>query len=265
MTDLGTATAVSWPLGTTVATVVLTVTNPDGTTATPAVSETTGTYSATVATTQPGRYRLSWAKDAAPAAKYTDILDVWPADPRFLISLSDARSALSLSTAITTYDEDLRLYIAACTVVIEDITGGILTQTRTQKADGGRHAITLNARPNPDLPVTVTVDGTALASTGFIVDYEAAIVYAVNGGWFPAGRQNVAIAYTVGSNVIPPNIRLATSELLRHMWQVGKQASRPAWGDAADSEAMSTTPSGFAVPNRVIELCAANPRLPGLA
>lgn len=261
MTDLGTATAVSWALGTAEVTVVLTVTNPDGTTVTPAVTETTGTYTATVTTAQPGRYLLSWA---GPATNYTDILDIWPADPRFLISLADIRNSLGLRPGDTSSDDDLRLYSAACTVVIEDITGGILTRTRTQTVDGGRHAITLNARPNPDEPVTVTIAGTALAAGDFTVDYEAAIVYAANDGWFPSGRQNIVIGYQVGSSVIPPNIRLATSELLRHMWQVGRQASRPAWGDSADSEGMDTTPSGFAVPNRVIELCAANPRLPGI-
>ena len=124
--DLGAATAVSWVLGVASQTVVLTVTAPDGTTATPTVTETTGTYSATVATALPGRYLLSWVKAAAPAAAYTDILDVWPADPRFIISLDDARAAVAWTAGNTAKDDTLRLFVAAATVVIEDIAGAVV-------------------------------------------------------------------------------------------------------------------------------------------
>ena len=57
--DLNNATPASWALGTTGATVVLTVTRPDGVTATPSVTEASGVYTATVSTPLAGRYILS--------------------------------------------------------------------------------------------------------------------------------------------------------------------------------------------------------------
>jgi len=264
--DLGSATLVTWPLGITALTAVLTVRLPDGTTATPAVAETAGgNYSATVATPQAGRYLLSWSKAAAPATTYVEILDVWPADPRFLISLEDGRQQLNWT--LTDDDADLRLYIAACTPVIEDIVGAVLQSTEIQYADGGKTGVALWQRPvlDEDRQVTeLVVDG--VVSTDYVVDENAAIVYAGSStapSRFPSGRQNIKITYVAGSNLIGPNIRLATRELLRHLWAIGRQANRPAFGD----EPLDTvhTPSGFAVPKRVIELCQANPSLPGIA
>lgn len=264
--DLGATTTVSWRLATSGASVVLTVTNPDGTTDTPTVTEATGTYSAAIETAQPGRYLLSWAKAAAPAAAYSDILDVWPADPRFLISLADAKSALRMPANVTTDEEDLRLYIAAATVVIEDIVGVVLLTEQEQYSDGGKTGVALWQRPDRDAPLTVTVAGVLLGDSEYTVDYNAAIVYAgssTSPTRFPTGRQNIKITYTAGSTVISPNIRLATRELVRHNWQVGQQAHRPAMGNEPDGQ--SYTPSGFAVPKRVIEWCSATPRLPGMS
>jgi hypothetical protein len=62
---------------------------------------------------------------------------------------------------------------------------------------------------------------------------------------------------------VPQNVRLATRELVRHHWQIGKQGQRPGGGGAPSAEAW--TPSGFAVPRRVIELCGGNARIDGFA
>lgn len=267
--DLGAAHQVSWVLGTAGLTVELRVTLPDGTTTSPTVAETSGAYSATVDTPHAGRYLLSWATVGPPAAAYSDILDVWPADPRFLISLQDARQSIQYPGIITGDDAELRLFIAAATPVIEDIVGAVLTRTITQTTNGGKTGVALWERPSTRAGggvTSVTVNGVALQETGYTVDPDAAIVYCGSStapARFAAGRRNVVIVYETGTEVIPPNIRLATSELVRHLWQVGHQGQRPDWSEPA--AATGHTPSGFAVPKRVIELCSASPRLPGIA
>ncbi|MBX3435955.1 MAG: hypothetical protein KF861_00470 [Planctomycetaceae bacterium] len=266
--DLGAAQAVSWKLGEPGVTVILTVTTPDGSTVTPTVTEDAGTYTATVETTWPGRYLLGWAKDAAPAAAYTDILDVWPADPRFLISLAAARAAVGWGVNDTKNNDDLRLFTAAATPVIEDIVGAVLMRSIVQTSDGGKTGIALWERPASATDVTqVKVNGAVQDAGTYTVDPNAAIVYAGSSNAptrFPFGRQNIEITYTTGSNQISPNVRLATAELVRHLWQVGRQGGRPGWGADESAEAQVYTPSGFAVPKRVIELCAPTPRLPGI-
>ncbi len=263
--DLGAQAAVSWSPTSGVQTgVALTVTKPDGSTELPTVTENGGTYTATVESPFPGRYLLRWTSDTDA---YTDVLDVWPEDPRFIVGLGDARAALNIRASDTTNDSDLRLYIAAATVVVEDIVGAVLVRQVEQSADGGKTGIALWERPDPDAVITVTVNGAVLEQDGFTVDYNAAIVYC--GGQqstvsFPRGRQNVVVNYSSGGQAIAPNVRLATRELIRHLWQVGKQATHSTYGHEAEG-APATTPSGFAVPKRVIELCASTPRLPGIA
>jgi hypothetical protein len=245
-------------------TVTLTITNPDGTTATPTTTEISGVYSAEVACTLPGRYVLSWL-DTTDTFTYVDTLEVWPADPRFLISLNDAMESLQWTNAQRVEDgPKLRLYVAAATDVIEDITGAVLARTVEQHADGGRTGVLLWERPAEI--ISVTVNGTPTES--YIPNLNAAIVYSKpDGSRFAQGRQNIVITYRVGGEKVSPSIQLGTRELVRHLWQVGQQALR---GDGAeqinlDPRQMSFTRTGFAVPNRVIELIGNQHALPGIA
>src|SRR5690606_30848525 len=136
---------------------------PDGTSVSPAptVSYADGTFSAAFLADQPGRYVLHWT-DTTDTLTHTDILDVWPADPRFLISLDVAATGLRWRPADKVKNlESLRLYVAAATEVIEDIVGAVLVRTIVQPADGGRSGVALWERPSEIL--SVTVDGQAFS------------------------------------------------------------------------------------------------------
>ena len=114
----------------------------------------------------------------------------------------------------------------------------------------------------PSEIVSVTVDGTA--STSFIADLNAGIVYAGTlGTQFPFGRQNVVVVYRTGAETVPASILQAARELVAHMWQIGMQSPQP--NPAAGAPEKYKTPSGYLVPNRVAELCGSHYKLPGLA
>lgn len=258
--DVGDSVALSWALGS-AGTVVLTVTAPDGTTSTPAVSGSS-TYTATVSAAQAGRYTARWVSTGATVAAHVDVFDVWPTDPRLIISLDDAKAALNITT--TTHDDELRLYVAACTDVIEDIAGPVLRRTLVETFDGAGDSLPLSARA---LSVTsVTEDGVTLAASDYVLNAGTGVVTRVAGTtpllWSP-GCQNVTVTYVAGASSVPPHVVLAARELLRHLYAQGQQGSRPAFGS---SEAdMASTPSGFAVPLRVLELLAPRRAVPGLA
>lgn len=263
--DLGTTTTVEWNRGSAATghSVTLTVTRPDGTTITPTVGDTAGVFSADVPGSLPGRYLLTWL-DTTDTVKATDTLEVWPADPRFIISGADAVAALGWNAAtIEAKGDSLRLYIATATAVIEDIVGAVLIRTVVQTSDGGRTGVALWERPSAI--TSVVVDGTAWAD--YVANLNAAIVYASkHGAQFPSGRQNIVITYTTGDAEIPPNIQLAARELVRHLWQVGQQVpAQPSQTGDYTQQPMGMTPSGFAVPKRVLELCRPNHALPGIA
>ncbi len=268
--ELGTVYTASWALGVAdvLADIDITVTRPDGEELTGVGSVTVGsgaaasTYSATIPTPIPGRYFIRWQRTTTgQQATRTDVLDVWPEDVRMIIGLDDARKGLNYRDANTSDDGLLRIVIASATAVIEDIVGPVVTDTVTQVADGGRTGIALYDRATAI--TSVTVDGVALNADQYTFDENAGIVYA--GGSksiteFAWGRQNITIVYAVGGQVIAPNVRFATMELVRHLWQIGHQAIRPA-GPAAAAADATYSPMGFAVPKRVIELLAPNIRL----
>lgn len=237
--------------------VACSVTQPDGTVTTAAVVNTgTGTYSAGFTPAQAGRHLIRWVATGANASSYTDVFDAFPANPRFLISLNDLREALNLAATNTTHDAELRLYLAAATLVIETIDRPYLTQSRTHTFDGGRKSLVL-----PETPIsTVTsitnspTPGTTetLPTSTYRVDEFAGVIHYYLGR-FPAGSRNITVSYTVGDTVVPPNVVLAARELCRHWWQRSQQSPRPSFGGAsADGDTVYV--ANYAVPYFVIGL-----------
>lgn len=268
--DLGTVTTVTWARGVAdhAGAITLTVTRPDGD-ALAGVGTVTASgtsYTATVPTPIAGRYFLRWLDTTGNDLAYTDVLDVWPQDVRLIVSLDDIRKGLSLGTANTADNDLLRLVAASATPIIEDIVGTVVSEQKTQIADGGKSGVALYERATEI--VSVTVGGVALAADEYVFDRNASIVYA--GGTtsptvFDWGRQNVTIVYKAGNDTIAPNVRFATMELIRHLWQIGHQAQRPGMGPLAVAADAQYTPMGFAVPKRVIELLQASARVDGFA
>lgn len=260
--DLGAQASVKWATAPAEGPYALAVTRPDGLLLVPAPVPT-GAGAGTVAAFVPamaGRYLLSWS--VAGAAAYTDVLDVWPTDPGFLISLEEAAAGLQLPANVDPAKlQDLRLYNAAATPVIEDITGPMLAATKTYTGWGGESAVILPHLPNQIL--SITVDDVPVLN--YVPDLASGIVYGgTRAGLQPFGSGELVITYRIGASVIPPNIRLAARELVRFWFQGGMQGSG---GNVrgARPEADTFTPSGYAVPRRVMELCGPNEQIGGFA
>ena len=188
---------------------------------------------------------------------------------RGLITLDDIKRSLSMPSTTTSEDSDLEGYIEAATPVIENIVGPVLQRTQTSLFDGGRNAIRL---PWPVTQiVAVLADGTALAEYVGLPD--AGVIYADGaGGCFASGSRNIAVTFIVGVATldqsgtpqgVPPHVKLATRELVRHWWQIGRQASHgyAAGGDPDDGGGLT----GFAVPRRVTELLKPSALIGGFA
>jgi hypothetical protein len=257
--DLGAKATVRWPTAPDTGPYALAVKKPDGVTLDPAPTVTgyRESVQAEFVPSMPGRYLLSWTANGAGA--HTDVLDVWPQDPQFLISIDEVLAGLRLPpNADPAKAQDLRLYLAAATPVIEDITGPMLAATKTFTTQGGRASVVLPHMPTQILGITV--------GGAPVVDYQADLESGViDGGARSFGNGALVVTYRVGNAEIPPNVRLATRELVRFWWQGGMQGSGGGGvrGSQADSEAF--TPSGYAVPRRVMELCAPHQQLGGFA
>jgi hypothetical protein len=176
-----------------------------------------------------------------------------------LISLEYAQEGLNFKTPDVARDADLSAYVVAATAVIESVVGAVAPVTRTRKFAGGTSAVVL---PEPASAVTsVTEDGDA--TTDYVFDAASSIVYAgdpAGSRTFTDGVLAVTVVYTAGYATVPQTLQLATRELVRHWWQQGKAANRPAFGEAGEP---SGPPMGFAVPKRVMELCQPYVKVPG--
>lgn len=188
-----------------------------------------------------------------------------------ILTLVDARKALRLGAADTSNDDDLTAtYVPAVTAVVEDLCGPVMRASgRVATFNGGRASVLL---PSACKSVeSVTEDGVALLpDVDFTVNPVAGIVYrgaTPCAGVFAYGLQNVVVTYTAGAYAtsvdVPAHIKLAARIILRQMWQSDQQGYRPAFG-APDTDTV-TTPSGFAVPKRAVELLRPNPNVPGIA
>lgn len=191
---------------------------------------------------------------------------------RGLITVEDVKRSLSMPTTVNANDADLEDYIEAATPVIENIVGPVLQRTQTSLFDGGRDAIRL---PWPVTQVVgVLVDGAALA--GYVALPDAGVIYADGaGGSFPSGSQNIAVTFTAGTATldqagvpqgVPPHVRLAARELVRHWWQIGRQAAHGyAPGGEPEDAGGGSGLTGFAVPRRVTELLKPSALVGGFA
>jgi hypothetical protein len=248
---------------------ICTITKPDGTTTTGTVTKTaTGTYNATLVSTLAGRYRATWTATGANAGgfPYTDVADVWAADPQLVISLGDARDELNLSSSEQASDDEIRLYIAATTQIMLDLCAplniAVFPVVRTEDHNPASSHIVLGRRP-VDQPDTVTE---YIGTAGYVITYSAtpnaggdSYTYEPQTGILTRRisgvpchwRGTVQVVYTWGTETVNPRVILAARALVAHLWSIGNRGWRPSFGG---NEAMVQSPMGYAIPRRVIEM-----------
>lgn len=246
-----------------------TITLPDATTASGTVTKTaTGTYRVTGTGTLAGRYRVrvtSTTPGTVGNLPYSDVADVLPADPRLICSLADVRAAMNTPAAQRVSDDEVRGYIAAAALVVEDIVGPVLGATRTEVHDGGQRAILLFDYPSAAI-TSVSEDGVTLSASDYCLG-DGGILYRGSrpgAGRWSLGARNVTITYPVGGTSIDPNVRLAAAELVAHLYK----SQRPNRNITTDMDGADTfTVLGYAVPNRVRDLLlpARAAKVPGFA
>jgi len=219
-------------------TVVVTVTAPDGTTSTPAVTNpSTGLYQATPVTTAAGRYGVRWTVTAPSANAVTDVYDVL--DPALLpiVSLSDLKRHLTISASDTSNDESLRYTLATATELAERYTNRALRRkTVVETHDGGGRALVL--REPPVISVTSVVeDGTTLTAADYTANSSAGLLYrgdSTSGQDWYYGVQTVVVTYVAGYTSPPLVAQRAVLDIARWLWQRTQQGPRPGFGQSAD-------------------------------
>lgn len=246
-----------------------TVTRPDGTTTTATVTKPAGAglyWGSLASSNQVGRWRGVFTGTGTNSGKlpYTDVIDVWPADPRLIISLADAKAELNHVSDVN--DDELRLFIAATTEIVEHLVGRVLSTSLTETFNGGKTAVLLSERATAI--TSVTVDGVSLSAAEYVADLTSGIVYAGSSSapnTFTYGRQNVVVTYTTGASSIAPSVISGARTIAAHLY-ASSQQSRRGRGRSGDGDG-TTIVLGYAIPNAAVEKLSnqRHNRMPGIA
>jgi hypothetical protein len=253
--------------------VTATVTAPDGTSSTPAVTNSSaGLYDISYTPSVAGRYRIRWIATGTNASAYTDEFSVRDYNDLGIVSLDEVKAHLNIPSTITTDDEEIRRFIDAGSDLAESYVGQILgRKTFTSELyDGNIDTIRLR-NPKAISITSVYENGTLLNSTAYVLDPTGQRISRVTTGslngpnyfgiWAP-GAQNISITYVAGWENPPAAAKQGVLEVIRHLWQTQRGAmnvmSRNQSGD--DFYQGST----YSLPRRAMELL--DPiSLPGIA
>jgi hypothetical protein len=250
------------------ATVTLTITLPDGTTATPAITDTAvpGQYRLAYQTTIPGRY-TAHAATTGPVTSWDDEFDAAPTPWPAMVSLADAKAQLSIDPADHDTDDLLRDYIAAATGAAELYKHEtIVRRTITDELDlwsqagygygsgyGQRRQQKFWLRSAPVISLTSVVswDG---AVTWDVTQMRASPsgLVKVMGGIPVSGLADVT--YIAGLQQIPANYKRGALVIVAHLWETQRGQLTAMSGVMGPEEHFRQSGEFFSVPAKAKEL-----------
>ena len=237
----------------TATTATVTVTLPDGSTASPAATETStaGQYRADYPTTAAGRHTVRWLF-TDPAHAYTDMFDVREEAPPAIMSLATGRSHLKKTD--TSDDEEIRDWIEATTRAVEQFVGPVVARSFTETVHfTSTRSVALTHSPALSLTsvTTLRAGGTTYSVDDLLLDPDTGLVELADGGLLYGP---LTFTYRAGRLVVPANFRNAAKIILQHLWRTRQGPGRPQRG-TDDFDVTEPIPGlGFAIPNRAVQL-----------
>lgn len=199
-----------------------------------------------------------------------------------IVDLDSVKAHLNIPSSDTTQDVELQGFIDAAADIARDVIGPVFPETHTQFFDGGTPRVAVDWLPLASVTsvteyyglsgFTLTEQplGGQTDAFAYTVDYTTGQItrrtFGGEAALFAPGAKNIKVVYVSGrSGTVAPTVRLGLLELIRHLFQLTQQGGRPRFGGAAlDGESMGV-PTGFALPQRVMELWQPFKRPPGIA
>ena len=169
-------------------------------------------------------------------------------------SLSDLKAHLNMTSTID--DSELLTKLDAAVDLVEGVVGPVYSTARTETHYGvDGPTVVLQVYPVSAVsavsyrytPSTVV---TSYVNADYVFDADTGVLRLANGSWF---RGDVTVTYSAGRTLIPAGVDQAILIVAGHLWQTQRGAS-PMPMQAVD---MGASPgSGYALPNRALELLA---------
>lgn len=242
--------------------ITLTVGLPDGTSVDVLTTNPRpGCYQADYLTVQAGRHTVRWLATGINASAYTDVFDVRPASPDYLISLATAKDQCKIPLEDTTQDERLREFVEAAAYVIENhrkeaVIRRPITEYHTLRAPATR--LLLRITPVISVSAVQAVDGAMVWSGADLhVTPETGLVVGAAGAVSFVG--NLRASYVAGRVIMPANFSLAARIIVQHLWETTRGNARAGLWPGGQDDTTEIYGMGYAIPNRALELLGKPP------
>lgn len=235
--------------------IALTITLPDGTTANPSVANppaVTGRFFADYAPSQAGRHGVRWTS-TSPTTAFSDIFDVRPAAPAYIVSLADAKGQVQIPPTVTTHDEELRGWVEAATEVVERHSNRVVTRRAVVETQllSLVNRVALLYRPVISLTSIAQLNGAATWMVGGMDVDESGILTVLTG---PALSGLVRFTYVAGYLIPPAHLTKAALIIIQHLWDSQRgEVGAPRFGGLSGTM-IQVQGVAYAIPNRAIEL-----------
>ena len=171
-----------------------------------------------------------------------------------------------LNKTSTADDAELSDMLDAAVDMVQGLVGPVTSQTVTE-THYGVHSDVVVLRQVPALALSAvsgrTYPGAAPTSytlTDYVLDPDTGLVRMVSGYQFGG---DVTVTYSAGRTTVPAAVSLAILIIAGHLWNTQRGVSPTALQDPEASAFQS--PSGYALPNRALELLAPFNRGPRIA
>lgn len=248
-------------------TIKLTLQYPDGTQLdfTSPVNDSTGVYHQDLSAAnlnQVGHYQFVWITTGTGAGAKEGEFEVYDPFEVRLLSVQDAKAAVGISAANTTYDDDINSKIATIESNLERLTGGpIVTRQVSERVDATSNFTSFVLRQRPVATIISIVEittGNALSLTDLEVDTNAGIVRRKLLLPFLLRTSACTVTYTAGwGTVVPPVFQEAAKYLFKELWRGTRGAATEGSSrmDGLDENRASAS-LGFVITDEVLALIA---------
>ncbi len=208
--------------------VTCTITLPDGTTATPSVTNgSTGSYTVDYTPTLVGRHLVRWIATGTNASAYTDSFEVNDPAETFIVSLADVKRYLNVTS--TTNDEEIRQFILEATDICESMVNQKLRRKSfTEKCTAVEGSVMLIKQPVTAITSLTENDVALTENVDYFVNYRAGIIYrgdTTMRRFWRSGVNNITVTYVAGKTEPSPTEQLLIKETVRHLWRTKRGAS----------------------------------------
>lgn len=141
-------------------------------------------------------------------------------------TLVEAKAYLNLST--TQHDTEVQLFIDRAEALVAERCGPLVAAPRSGRYTAGSGGLALPVYPIRSLTSVTPVGGGTALTVGDLYPNDAGVVEMDDGSDFPAGRYDVAwtAGHAADAATVPADLKLGVLELIRHLWDTQRGASR---------------------------------------